>query len=226
MATALRREDLLEALGQRVAPVVLAHERVLPAPIALRELLPDGGLVRGRVMSCRGPAATALALSLVAPASTAGSWVAAIDVPTVGLDAASEMGVVLERVVAVSSSGRWGDVVVAAADGFDLVLTRVPEGLRSGIARAVVSRLRRSGAVLVLLGDPGVVACDGVLDTADVRWDGLGHGCGHLERRTVEVQAGGRRLPGCRRISIRLPAASVGVAAEIADEIADEIAEP
>ncbi len=71
----------------------MAHERTLPVPDALGGLFVEGGLVRGRTLACQGPAATSTALTppppLVAPAGDGlGAWMAVIDVPTVGLDAA------------------------------------------------------------------------------------------------------------------------------------------
>lgn len=206
MAT-VRSLARLEMLGQLVSPVSMAHERVLPVAAELAELLPEGGLVRGRVMACRGVAATSLALAAIAPATSVGSWVAIVDVPTLGLDAARESGVALERIVAVSSRSepdRWADLVVAASDGFDLVLTRVPNGVRASAARTVSSRVRRNGAVVVVLGDPGVVGCDGVLETVHVSWDGLGRGYGHLRRRTVDVRVSGRRIPGHQHRRVQL----------------------
>ena len=43
--------------------------------------LPDGALVRGRAVACRGNAAASLALALAAQATTAGAWLAVVDVP-------------------------------------------------------------------------------------------------------------------------------------------------
>ena len=201
--------NVLEALGERVAPVVMAHERTLPVPDQFGELFPEGAMVRGRVLSCTGPAATSLALALLAPAVEAGAWLAVIDVPTIGLDAASELGIALERVVGVEPGEgpavTWPDLVAAAADGFELVLTRVPEGVRPAAVRSLVARLQQRGVVVVVLGDPGVLPCDGVLDSSAVAWEGLGDGFGRLRRRSVEVEASGRRLPGARRRTVRLP---------------------
>jgi hypothetical protein len=198
--------DAATSLAQRIAPVALAHQRRLPVGERVRDLLPDAGLVRGRIVSCRGSAATTIALSLVAEATASGSWMAVVDVPTIGLDAAGELGVALDRLVAIRTSlepRHWADVVVAAADGFDLVVTRVPADLRPALGRSVATRVRRSGSVLIVLGDPGAVACDGVVRTTRERWDGLGDGHGNLRRRIVDVHVSGRRFPD-RRCEIRL----------------------
>jgi hypothetical protein len=194
------------ALAERVAPLALAGERTLPVSEAFSELFPERGLVRGRTLACSGPAATSLALALAAPAVAAGSWLAAIDVPTIGLDAASEFGIALERVVAVrTEAARWPDVVAAAADGFDLLLTRVPAEASPSAMRKVASRLRQRDVVMLVLGDPGPLSCDGVLHADGAEWIGLGDGHGHLQQRRLVVEASGRRLHGRRRCRLALP---------------------
>jgi hypothetical protein len=230
-ALQLRRElpDELTALAEHVAPLVLARERTLPVSEMFAELFPERGLVRGHTLACTGPAATSLALALAAPAVAAGSWLAAIDVPTIGLDAANEFGIPLERVVAVNTQGRsgtsapgvecvstgvrpqlthtarWPDVVAAAADGFDLLITRVPVDVSPSAMRKVATRLRQRDVVMLVLGDPGALSCDGVLDAGDARWVGLGDGHGHLRQRRLVVEASGRRLHGRRRCHLALP---------------------
>ncbi len=202
----------LVALAERVSPLSLARERTLPVAEDFAELFVEGGLVRGRSFACSGPAATSLALALAAPAVAAGSWLATIDVPTLGLDAASEFGVALERVVAVHTgelpdqqAARWPDVVAAAADGFDLLITRVPATVSSAAVRKVATRLRQRDVVMLVLGDPGTLSCDGVLDSHAVEWAGLGVGHGHLQHRRLVVEASGRRLHGRRRCRLALP---------------------
>jgi hypothetical protein len=205
----------LTTLTDRVAPLVLARERTVPVGEEFVELFGERGLVRGRTLACQGPAATSTALALVAPAITAGAWMAVIDLPTIGLDAASELGVPLERIVAVTtgtgtgtgddSVQRWPDVVAAAADGFDVLLVRVPAGLSAGAVRKLAVRLRQRDVITVVLGDPGAMACDGVLHTDAQEWSGLGDGHGHLRRRRVIVEASGRRLPGRRRCQLAIP---------------------
>jgi hypothetical protein len=202
----------LAALGERVAPLALTRERTLPVAEDLAELFVERGLVRGRSFACSGPAATSLALALAAPAVATGSWLAAIDVPTIGLDAASEFGVALERVVAVSTGEqpdqqavRWPDVVAAAADGFDLLITKVPTTVSPSAVRKVATRLRQRDVVMLVLGDPGSLSCDGVLDSGAVEWTGLGNGHGHLQHRRLVVEAAGRRLHGRRRCRLALP---------------------
>ncbi len=199
----------LAALTERVAPVVLARERTMPVGDELAGLFAEGGLVRGRTVACQGPAATSTALALVAAAVTAGAWMAVVDLPTIGLDAASELGVPLERIVAIETGGdqaRWVEVVAAAADGFDVLLVRVPSELAAAGSRKLAVRLRQRDVVTIVLGDPGAMACDGVLHTGEPQWTGLGEGHGHLRERRVVVQASGRRLPGRRSCQLAISA--------------------
>lgn len=207
--------DVLERLGERVRPVAFAKERTLPVAAPYERLLPDG-LVRGHVMSCRGTAARSLAFGLVRDAMVAGGWMAVVDVPTLGADAMAEFGVPLERIVRVDTGvdnsaereRHWVDVMGAAIDGFDLVLTRVPSGLRDGRRPAAVrklgSRLQQKGAIVLTLGASGALGGDIELRTQRTVWEGLEAGSGHLRRRTIDVEAGGRRLPGRRTCSIEL----------------------
>ncbi|MBV1893400.1 MAG: hypothetical protein KUG57_05085 [Ilumatobacteraceae bacterium] len=197
---------------------LLAHERTLPLAESFADLFPEDGLVRGRTLTCTGPAATSLALALLAPVVAAGSWLGIVDVPTVGLDAASEFGLPLERVVAINReqeggeaaekhwSQRWPDVMAAAVDGFDVLLARVPAGVRPSAVRKLATRVRQRGAVVVVLGDPGPTTCDGVLHGEPTGWSGVGDGYGYLQQRAVTVQASGRRWPGHGRRELLLPA--------------------
>lgn len=206
---------VLAELGERVKPVALARERTLRVSTPFEQLLPEG-LVRGQVVSSQGVAARSVAFGLVRDALVEGGWMAVVDVSTLGTDAAAEFGVPLERVVRIETgaddgSGTdldWIDVMGAAIDGFDVVLTRVPAGLRSGHRPAAVrklgSRLQQKGAVVVTLGAAGSLGGDVEVTTRRTVWGGLGEGTGHLRRRVVEVVAAGRRVPGSRSCSIEL----------------------
>jgi hypothetical protein len=200
------------ALAERVAPVTLARERTLPFPASLVGLVPEDGLVRGQSMSCAGPSATSLALAIAAPTIAEGGWLALIDLPAIGLDAASEYGIPLERVVRVDVSGdvhRWADVVAAAADGFEVLMVRVPSDVTPTTMRKVANRVRQRGAVIIALGDPGNLVCDMELRVDTAVWDGVTDGAGHLQQRRITVRSSGRRMPGRCRREVVLPTPSV-----------------
>ncbi|MEM1333380.1 MAG: hypothetical protein AAGG08_07975 [Actinomycetota bacterium] len=224
--------DVLAELHERVAPTSLARERLLPVHEALRGLFVDGGLVRGRIHACSGSGGATMAMTIVRDAIMAGSWMALVDVPTFGADAADELGVPLERVVRVETgfaadhpgvvgdvSGataddrvtahgrRWLDVMAAAIDGFDVVMAVVPHALRGerspAALRAMLARIQQRGAVVLLLGGTGVVPVDvEVASSGD--WPGLGRGNGVIRGRRLHATASGRRQPRTGSCSIEL----------------------
>jgi hypothetical protein len=231
----------LGALAERVRPVTLAREQRLPVLPALESLLPGGGLRRGSVVSVSaavsasppagpaaapvsgGPAAapvsggaTSLALALVAEASAGGSWVAGVGLRSLGLAAAAELGVALERLVLVAAPrcDDWPGVVAALVDGFDLVVIGpvAHRSMRAADARRLVARTRERGSVLVLLGAGDDHGTDVRLRVVASEWQGVGEGHGHLQRRRVRVESGGRGEASRTRTSdLWLPAPGGGV---------------
>jgi hypothetical protein len=201
----------------------LADERLLPVVPALRPLLPGQGLRRGTTVTVSRSAA--LALALVAGASAAGSWVAAVGLPDLGIVAAAETGIALERLALVPAPGpsAWTTVVAALLDAVDVVLVRPPPRLPAPQARRLAARARERGAVLVPLG-PWSEPADLRLAVTASTWQGLGQGHGRLHSRQVEVLITGRG-PATRerRFHLWLPSPNgsitgVGVAAIVAGE--------
>jgi len=203
----------LATAADAVDPAALGL-RTLPVPDAWAPLLPAGALVRGRSIACTGLAAPTLALSLVAEAVREGAWLAVVDLPWIGVEAAGELGVPLERLGRgdVGRRGRegrgelWGEAVAAALDGFDCLLTRVPAGAPAGLVRRLQVRLRSRGGVLVAVGDPGPLGPEVTVAADDLRWEGLGRGHGHLRSRRLAATVTGRRVPRPRRGELLLPA--------------------
>jgi hypothetical protein len=194
------KEAALDELAARVRPVTLAQQQRLAVLPAFEPLLPRAGLRRGSTISVTAApgygGATLLALALVAGASQAGSWLAAVGLPSLGLVAADEVGVALERTVMVAAPERagWGNVVAALVDGFDLVLLHSGRGaVRPTDARKLVARVRERGAVLVQLGPGWGTEADVALQVVDARWEGLdGDGYGRLTARRITVARTGR----------------------------------
>jgi len=216
-ATAERISQLHE-VAARARPVALAREHVLPVLEPLRTLLPDG-LRRGSTVAVGD--STSLALALLAGPSGNGSWSAAVGVSSLGLAAAAELGVALDRLVVVADppSESWATVVAALVDALDVVLLRARRRVSGGDARRLIARARERGAVLVLLGDSWPEAADVRLSITSAEWKGIGDGYGHLQARRVVVESSGRRAAArARRVELWLPAAGGGVAA--VDELA------
>lgn len=218
---ALGRPDrgTLEALAGRVRPASLSGDQRLPVLAALEDLLPGAGLRRGSTLSVRAAegagGATSLALALVAQASAAGSWVAAVGLPSLGLVAADELGVALERLVMVAAPERdaWGGVVAALVDGFDLVVLQAGRGgVRPAEARRLVARARERGTVVVQLGAGWPEGADVALEVSRARWEGIEEGHGHLQARKVRVVRTGRGEAAVpRRVDLWLPGTDGGV---------------
>jgi hypothetical protein len=198
-----------------VAPAAVAHlarHRTLPVVDPLAPLLPSGALVRGQTVACRGVAAPSLALALAVEATATGSWLAVVDVPWLGVEAAAELGVPLERLVRVDAraAGDWADLTAAVLDGFEVVITRIPRRLDTGARRRVQARVKAREAVLLAVGDPPGV--DVVMEASAPVWEGVEQGWGHLRGRRVTVESSGRRVPRPRRVDLWLPAPGGGVA--------------
>ena len=202
----------------RLAPV---GDRNLPVHAALAGLFPDAGLRRGSVVGCSGPAATSLMLALAAAPAAAGSWVAAVGLPALGIEAAAQLGVPLERLVLVDAGhgpSEWAERLAAAADGFEILITTVPPGAERA-ARRVRQRLQARGAVLLAIHPAGRVGCDAEVTTLDSRWVGLGDGHGALLGRRVTARSGGRRVPRPVTTTVWLPSPDGGVAGVDAAEV-------
>lgn len=213
-------------LGERTQPLSLAVERTVPVMPALAGLMPAGGVPQGSTVEASGRAATSLSLALVARASQEGSWVVAVGLSELGLAAAAGLGVDLERLVLVDQppSSSWVKVVATLVEAFDVVLICPDRPIPLNHARRLQAQGReRGGLVLVSGAGPKAwpVAADVVLRTTDTRWSGIGDGHGHLHRRQVTVEAGGRRgAARLRRATLWLPGpdGKVGVARPSVDE--------
>ncbi len=211
----------LHEVAARARPVALAREQTLPVLEPLQTLFPDG-LRRGSTVGIEW--STSLALALAAGPSSEGSWLAVVGVSSLGLAAASELGVDLERLVAVADppSASWGTVVATLVDAFDVVLVRPRRRVGVADARRLTARARERGSVLVVLSATATWpdAVDVELAIRSEEWHGIGDGHGHLHVRQAIVEAGGRRAAArTRRVRLWLPAAGGGVAA--VDELAE-----
>lgn len=206
--TELSIKELLVAQQLGAKPQVV--ERLAVAD-NIRDLLPDSGLVRGRIVRCSGDAGLSLALSLCSLATQQGSWLGVVGVDNLGLVSAVEHGIALERTVLVhppKTSREWSITVAAAIEGFDLLIVAVPERLSVSDARRVQTRLQSRRAVMIIIdntplsqsrstSDPNGAQqflADVVLDTRTKSWSGVNGGAGYLQHRDVRIRVSGRRV--------------------------------
>lgn len=156
---------------------VLTRDRMLPLGAPLADLFPEGGLRRGStVVVGRGafPGATSLALALLSAPCASGSWCAVVGAPDLGLVAAAQLGVELERLAVVPWPGpRWAVVTAALLEGFDMVLLRPGGQVSHSEARKLEARARERGSVLAVLGDGWPGAADVRLGIVAGCWRGL-----------------------------------------------------
>ncbi len=165
------------------------REGLLPVLPVVGGLLPGGGLRRGCVVAVERSGL--LCMTLAAGVSAAGAWCAVVGMPRLGVLAAAEAGVDVDRLLLVPEPGpRWPQVVAALLEGCELVLLRPPARPSAQVARRLAAHARRSGGALVIAG-----TWEGAhvwLRLADPRWVGIGAGHGRIRGRRVQVVAGGR----------------------------------
>lgn len=138
---------------------------------------------------------TSLVLALVARATQEGSWVAVVGLPGVGVLAAQQAGVELDRLALVPCPGPDAPTVLAALlDGVDLVIVGAGAALVDSDRRRLMARTRERGAVLLSTAPwPGAHL---VLTAEPAGWTGLGAGHGHLCSHRLTVTRGGRGSAG------------------------------
>jgi hypothetical protein len=199
------RVTVVAELADRTKPVSLAHERLLPAVPGIASLLPEGGLRRGTTLSVVG--STSLVLAVAAGPSSAGSWCAAVGAPDLGVVAAAEIGIALERFPLIAPARTtWTRTVGVALEAFDVVLAWPMPGLSGPDARRLAALGRDRGAVLVLCGPGWPERTDLRLEAIGSRWLGLDQGHGRLRARRLEVVVAGRGAASAlRRAALWLP---------------------
>ncbi|AEE45868.1 hypothetical protein [Cellulomonas fimi] len=189
--------------------VLTAERPPLPVPARLAPLLPDG-LRRGATTAVVG--STSLVLAMLAHACAGGAWAAVVGQPTVGLLAAAQAGVALDRLAVVPRPGADAATVVAAlVDGIDVVLVGPDAVLTDTDRRRLSARARDRGAVLLsTVPWPGAAT---VLVVEAGRWTGVGTGDGRLrthELRVTRTGRGGAAVPLSVDLTLPLTAEPAG----------------
>jgi recA bacterial DNA recombination protein len=198
------------------------------APLFAGRGLRRGSTVAVSTAGMMGSGGTTLALALTVAASQAGSWCAVVGMPSVGAVMAAGLGVALERLAMVPDPGdQWATVAAALVDAVDIVLVQVPRRFRAADGRRLAARARERGTILVPVGQGWVEGADVRLSVAAAAWHGLGDGYGHLQARSVEVEATGRgAVNRGRRVQLWLPGPAGTVAVyDRAEQSMDRLAE-
>src|SRR5215207_9470184 len=189
------------------AEVRSQDDRPLPVLPALEPLFATGGLRRGSAVAVRGSAS--LLLALLAGPARRGAWCGVVGMPSLGLVAAAEAGIPLERLALVPDPGRdWAAVVAALLDAMEVVVVAPRGRVPDAEVRRLAARARQRGAVLVPFGAVSWPGAELRLSVTAGRWDGVGDGCGHLRSRRVVVRGEGRGSAArSRDLPLWLPAA-------------------
>lgn len=128
-----------------------------------------------------------LAMAMAAGASSAGAWVGFAGLPELGWEAAADLGLQLDRTVAVPFPGEhWLSVTAALVDVVSVVVARPPGQVGEAQAGRIAARLRQRGCVLIVEGAWPRAAVR--VRTLTNRWSGLGSGHGHLDSRQVSLE--------------------------------------
>lgn len=206
-----------------VMPVVTADRLVvadaLPLAADLAAVVGSSGLSRGQWVVCSGPGALTLGVAMLAPAVAQGAWAGLVGLPPLGADALGELGLSLDRVIAVDADPHtpreWAERLAVCSEGCEVMMTSVPAGMSESLWRSLSRRVHRNGAVVVAVA--GRVGAAGPLSSVDLRcrvleerWEGLGQGQGYLATRCLHVEAVVRRRPGVRRGWIRRGRMAIG----------------
>jgi hypothetical protein len=174
-------------------PLLLTDRPPLAVPPALTPLLPDG-LRRGSTTAVLG--STSLVLAMIAAACTAReAWAAVVGQPSLGLLAAAQTGVALDRLAVVPRPGVDAPTVVAALlDGIDVVVVGPGAHLADADRRRLMARARDRGSVL--LSTAPWAGAGTVLTVEGGRWTGVGEGDGRLRAHELHVTRTGRGSAG------------------------------
>lgn len=173
------RESTVSSLRERMRELqpTLFPARALPTHPALSALLPGGALRAGGTYVVSG--SYSFALAALAAATDVGQWVAVAGFPHVGVEAAAELGVDVDRLVIVPDVGAdWLSVVVALIDAMSVVVLSAPRGVDEATAVRLSSRLRQRESALVVVGEWPRADARVVADRR--HWQGLGRGWGSL----------------------------------------------
>ncbi|WP_456786858.1 hypothetical protein [Cellulomonas sp. P5_C5] len=198
---------------QPTTGIITSERPPMAVPPPLAPILPEG-LRRGGTTVVTG--STSLVLAMLAHACAGGAWASVVGQPTIGLLAAAQAGVALDRLAVVPRPGLEAPTVVAALlDGMDVVVVGPEVVLTDAERRKLSARARDRGSVLLSTVDwPGAGV---VLTVESGRWTGVDAGEGRLrthEIRLVRTGRGSAAVPRSLDLTLPLGSAPVPVPAQ------------
>ncbi|MGN7704961.1 hypothetical protein [Cellulosimicrobium sp. 22601] len=176
----LRRAELRTGVRASTPGVVDLDD--VPRPLGA--ILDDGRLPRGAASVVTG--STSLLLALLATSQGTSDWLAVLGAPALGMLAAADAGVALERVALVPRAGDDpAGVVAALLDGMTYVVVGSDARLTASERRRLLARARERGSGLVAVSTWEHAAVR--LDVVAHRWTGTDAGDGYLRRCELDV---------------------------------------
>ena len=191
--------------------------RTIPTHPVIAELLPEAGIRQGAVYSVAGSAL--LLLALLAPPSAAGAWCGVVGMPDLGLEAARDAGIDLDRLVLIPRPAEhWMTVVASLADIMGVVALRPPAQATEATVARLSARLRQHGTTLFVQG--AWPHSEAMISVDSPRWHGLEHGHGQLVAREVTLTVTTRTSGRPRSARLWLPGEATALArvAEVSRE--------
>ena len=184
----------------------------VPPAAAAREQVPDEGptepftavLDGGRLPTGSASVvggSSSLLLALLAASQRKDDWLAVVGMPELGLLAAVDAGIAIERLIVVPDvAGRGPEVLAALLDGFTYVVAGPAAGLTPADRRRLTARARDRGSGIVATGEWEHAA---LRLHATARWSGVDDGAGYLRRCELDVDLQARGRP--QRWTLTLP---------------------
>jgi hypothetical protein len=205
------RTATVEALRARLRGMQQAVRQDAPAlaeaaPAGLDEVLQ--ALRAGRAHSIESRSLALVCLGAVMPI---GAWGAIVGMPDLGIEAARDLGVPIDRIALVPQPGRaWLDVVASLAEAMPVVLAASPPRVTPTEAARLAARLRQASSTLLVVGPWPNAAT--VVRSVRAEWAGLAAGDGRIAAGSLVVEAATGGAPRLARIPI-----SGGAAPEAAE---------
>jgi hypothetical protein len=195
-----QRADVL-ALKQRIRDLEVTRVQtpIFSVGTSLDGLFPEGGLRRGATYEI--DSSSSLLWALLATPTTQGVWCAVVGMPDLGLAAAEDMGVNLDRLILVPSpNAQWLSVVNTLIDVVGIVALGAISAPSDRMLSTLSGRLREREATLMVRSRwPQTEARIAVVDR---HWRGLGAGHGTLEEHCVRVAVTPKRSQQTRQCDL------------------------
>ncbi|MGC5077184.1 hypothetical protein [Agrococcus sp. DT81.2] len=196
------RTATVDALRERLRSMQQAAvQQVAPAPAEPISAGLDDVVRRLRTGAAHSIESRSLALACLGAAMPRGAWGAIVGMPDLGIEAARDLGVPMDRIALVPHPGRsWLDVVASLAEAMPVVLTVSPGRVTPTDAARLAARLRQASSTLLVEGSWPNAAT--VVRQVRAEWHGLSDGDGRIAAGSLVVEAASGGVPRMARIPI------------------------